>query len=39
MREGDVGPQSADTIKLDFRFRSGQDRQTRGDGAHADEDR
>jgi hypothetical protein len=26
MREADVGPQSADTTKLNFRFRSGQER-------------
>jgi hypothetical protein len=32
MREADLGPQSADTIKLNFRFRSGQERQTGGDG-------
>jgi len=38
--EADVGPQSADTIKLNFRFPSGQDRQTgEAMGIHPDDER
>jgi hypothetical protein len=40
MSEADVGPQSADTIKLNFRFPSGQDRQTgEAMGIHPDDER
>jgi hypothetical protein len=38
MREADVGPESADTIKLNFRVRSGQERQTGGDGGPQPDD-